>query len=185
MDDNEIIELYFARAETAISQTAVKYGKYCYSIAYNILSNREDSEESVNDTYLAAWNQMPPRQPSVLSAFLGKLTRYISLDRWKARSAYKRGGGEVALSLEELEESLPGGENPEKTFTKKELLRCINGFLETLPETERRVFVCRYWYLDSTQDIAERFGFSQSKVTAMLHRIRGKLRKHLEKEGLQ
>ncbi|MGN0977485.1 MAG: RNA polymerase sigma factor [Faecousia sp.] len=185
MDDNEIIELYFARAETAISQTAVKYGKYCYSIAYNILSNREDSEESVNDTYLAAWNQMPPRQPSVLSAFLGKLTRYISLDRWKARNAYKRGGGEVALSLEELEESLPGGANPEKAFAEKELLRCINSFLEALPETERRVFVCRYWYLDSTQDIAERFGFSQSKVTAMLHRIRGKLRRQLEKEGLQ
>ena len=103
MEDNEIIDLYFDRSETAISQTAVKYGNYCYHIAYNILSDREDSEESVNDTYLAAWNNMPPRRPNVLSTFLGKLTRYISLDRWKARTAYKRGGGEVALSLEELE----------------------------------------------------------------------------------
>ena len=185
MEDKEIIDLYFDRSETAISQTAVKYGNYCYHIAYNILSDREDSEESVNDTYLAAWNNMPPRRPNVLSAFLGKLTRYISLDRWKARTAYKRGGGEVALSLEELEECLPGGENPEKAFAKKEVLRCINGFLEALPETERKVFVRRYWYLDSTQAIAQRFGFSQSKVTAMLHRIRGKLRKRLEKEGLQ
>ena len=185
MDDNEIMDLYFDRSETAISQTAAKYGSYCYRIAFNILSNKEDSEESVNDTYLAAWNNMPPRRPNALSAFLGKLTRYISLDRWKARNAYKRGGGEVALSLDELEECLPGGENPEQAFSKKELLRCVNSFLEALTETERKVFVCRYWYLDTTQIIADRFGFSQSKVTAMLHRIRGKLRKRLEREGLQ
>jgi len=185
MDDNEIVDLYFDRTETAISQTAAKYGNYCYRIAFNILSNKEDSEESVNDTYLAAWNNMPPRRPNALSAFLGKLTRYISLDRWKARHAYKRGGGEVALSLEELAECLPGGENPEQAYSKKELLRCVNSFLQALTETERKVFVRRYWYLDSTQEIADRFGFSQSKVTAMLHRIRGKLRKRLEKEGLQ
>ena len=185
MDDQEIIDLYFQRSENAISETASKYGGYCYSIAYNILTNNEDAEESVSDTYLAAWNAMPPRRPSILATFLGKITRRLSIDRWRSRNAYKRGGGEVALSLEELEECLPGGENPEKAFAKKELLRCINGFLETLPETERKVFVRRYWYLDSTQAIAQRFGFSQSKVTAMLHRIRGKLRKRLEKEGLQ
>ena len=104
MDDSEIIELYFQRSEEAVTQTASKYGKYCYKIAYHILSSREDSEESVNDTYLAAWNTMPPRRPNILSAFLGKLTRYISLDRWKKCSAQKRGGGQVALSLEELEE---------------------------------------------------------------------------------
>lgn len=185
MDDNEIVDLYFDRSETAISLTAAKYGNYCYRIAFNILSNKEDSEKSVNDTYLAAWNNMPPRRPNAFSAFLGKLTRYISLDRWKARNAYKRGGGEVPLSLEELEECLPGGENPEQAYSKNELLRHVNSFLEALTETERKVFVCRYWYLDSTQEIADRFGFSQSKVTAMLHRIRGKLRKRLEKEDLQ
>lgn len=185
MDDNEIVDMYFDRSETAISLTAAKYGNYCYRIAFNILSNKEDSEESVNDTYLAAWNNMPPRRPNAFSAFLGKLTRYISLDRWKARNAYKRGGGEVPLSLEELEECLPGGENPEQAYSKNELLRHVNSFLEALTETERKVFVCRYWYLDSTQEIADRFGFSQSKVTAMLHRIRGKLRKRLEKEDLQ
>uniref|UniRef100_UPI004055C553 RNA polymerase sigma factor n=1 Tax=Acetatifactor sp. TaxID=1872090 RepID=UPI004055C553 len=126
MDDKAIVELYFARSEKAISETANKYGGYCYSIANNILSNKEDSEESVNDTYLAAWNNMPPRHPSVLATFLGKITRYISLDRWKSRSAYKRGGGEVTLALEELDEFLSSGESTEEVVEKKELIRSIN-----------------------------------------------------------
>ncbi len=184
MDDSEIIELYFQRSEEAVTQTASKYGKYCYQIAYHILSSREDSEESVNDTYLAAWNTMPPRRPTILSAFLGKLTRYISLDRWKKRSAQKRGGGQVALSLEELEECISGSNNPEKEVDRKELLRYLNRFLDALPETQRKVFVCRYWYLESIPEIAARFGFSESKVTAMLHRLREKLRARLQLEGL-
>ena len=184
MDDSEIIELYFQRSEEAVTQTASKYGKYCYQIAYHILSSREDSEESVNDMYLAAWNTMPPRRPTILSAFLGKLTRYISLDRWKKRSAQKRGGGQVALSLEELEECISGSNNPEKEVDRKELLRYLNRFLDALPETQRRVFVCRYWYLESIPEIAARFGFSESKVTAMLHRLREKLRARLQLEGL-
>lgn len=184
MDDSEIIELYFQRSEEAITQTVSKYGKYCYQIAYHILSSREDSEESVNDTYLAAWNTMPPRRPNILSAFLGKLTRYISLDRWKKRSAQKRGSGQVALSLEELEECISGGSNPEKEVDRKELLRYLNRFLDALPETQRKVFVCRYWYLESIPEIAARFGFSESKVTAMLHRLREKLRARLQLEGL-
>ena len=184
MDDSEIIELYFQRSEEAVTQTASKYGKYCYQIAYHILSSREDSEESVNDTYLAAWNTMPPRRPNILSAFLGKLTRYISLDRWKKRSAQKRGGGQVALSLEELEECISGGDDPEKEVDRKELLRYLNRFLDALPETQRSVFVCRYWYLESIPEIAARFGFSESKVTAMLHRLREKLRARLKMEGL-
>ena len=184
MDDSEIIELYFQRSEEAVTQTASKYGKYCYQIAYHILSSREDSEESVNDTYLAAWNTMPPRRPTILSAFLGKLTRYISLDRWKKRSAQKRGGGQVALSLEELEECISGGDDPKKEVDRKELLRYLNRFLDALPETQRRVFVCRYWYLESIPEIAARFGFSESKVTAMLHRLREKLRARLQLEGL-
>ncbi len=184
MDDSEIIELYFQRSEEAVTQTASKYGKYCYKIAYHILSSQEDSEESVNDTYLAAWNTMPPRRPNILSAFLGKLTRYISLDRWKKRSAQKRGGGQVALSLEELEECISGGDDPEKEVDRKELLRYLNRFLDALPETHRKVFVCRYWYLESIPEIAARFGFSESKVTAMLHRLREKLRARLQLEGL-
>ena len=184
MDDSEIIALYFQRSEEAITQTASKYGKYYYQIAYHILSSREDSEESVNDTYLAAWKTMPPRRPTILSAFLGKLTRYISLDRWKKRSAQKRGGGQVALSLEKLEECISGGSNPEKEVDRKELLRYLNRFLDALPETQRKVFVCRYWYLESIPEIAARFGFSESKVTAMLHRLREKLRTRLQLEGL-
>ena len=182
MDDKSIIDLYLDRSEQAISETSVKYGKYCFSIAFNILSDKEDSEESVNDTYLAAWNNIPPRVPSILSTFLGKITRNISLNRWKSRRAYKRGGGEVPLALDELEECISTGESVEDTFEKKELLRSMNRFLDALPDTERNLFVCRYWYLDPIHDIAQRFGFTESKVTSMRHRIRGKLRKHLEKE---
>lgn len=185
MEDNRIIDLYFARSESAIFQTAAKYGNYCYSIANNILSDREDSRECVNDTYLAAWNAMPPKRPNILSAFLGKITRNISLDRWKARSAQKRGGGAATLSLEELEECLTGGENPEAAVERRELLRSLNRFLEALPEEQRNLFVCRYWYLDSIEDISQRFDCSQSRVTSALFRLRKRLRKHLEQEGLQ
>ena len=184
MDDNKIIELYWNRSEKAISETATKYGGYCYTIAYNILSNSEDSEESVNDTWLAAWNTMPPKRPKLLAAFLGKMTRYISLDRWKNRTAAKRGGGEVPLVLEELEECISGEDSVEREYLKKEFAMMMNRFLENLPEIERKVFLCRYWYMDSIEDIAERFSFSESKVASMLHRTRGKLRKMLEQEGI-
>ena len=183
MDDKQIVELYFARSEKAISETAVKYGGYCYSIANNILSNKEDAEESVNDTYLAAWNNMPPRHPSILATFLGKITRYISLDRWKSRSAYKRGGGEITLALEELDKFLSSGESTEQAFEKKEMLRSINRLLDNLPETERNIFVCRYWYFDPVQQIADRYGFTLSKTASMLRRTREKLCKQLKKEG--
>lgn len=183
MEDAQIIDLYFARSEQAIQETDTKYGGYCYSIAYHILSNREDSEESVSDTYLAAWRSIPPRCPSVLAAFLGKITRNLSLDRWKSQRVQKRGGGQVPLALEELGECVCTGASPEQAMEQRELLRTIDAFLEGLPETERRVFVCRYWYLDSTQEIAEQFGFTQGKVLSMLHRTRGKLRQQLQKEG--
>ena len=185
MDDKAIIDLYWARSENAISETSSKYGGYCYTIAYNILTNQEDSEESVNDTYLAAWNTMPPRRPSVLAAFLGKMTRYISLDKWKQRSRLKRGGGEVALCLDELEGCVSGSGSLEDELIRKETLKRVNLFLDSLPETERKVFLCRYWYADSVADIAQRFGFSQNKVSSMLHRTREKLSKHLAKEGLK
>ena len=184
MEDHAIIELYWERSEDAISKTAAKYGGYCYTIAYNILSNNEDAEESVNDTWLAAWNTMPSRRPKLLAAFLGKMTRYISLDRWKNRTARKRGGGEVPLVLEELEECISGEDSVEKEYLQKEFAKSLNQFVENLPDVERKVFLCRYWYMDSIEDIAERFGFSESKVASMLHRTRGKLRKMLEQEGI-
>lgn len=184
MDDQGIIDLYFQRSEDAISETDRKYGGYCYSIAYNILTNNEDAEESVSDTYLAAWNAMPPRRPSILATFLGKITRHLSIDRWRSRNAAKRGGGEIILALEELGECTSDGQTVEQAYQRKQLAAVCNRFLESLPETERKVFLCRYWYLDSIPDIEAYFGFSDSKVKSMLHRTRGKLRAVLEKEGL-
>lgn len=183
MDDITIIELYFSRSENAISETAIKYGKYCYTIANNILSNNEDAEESVNDTYLAAWNVMPPQRPTVLATFLGKITRYISIDRWKARNAAKRGGGEVTFVLEELESCIPSRDSTEQVFEQKELTNSLNLFLNSLPATERNVFVRRYWCLEPVQQIADCFGFTRSKTASMLYRTRNKLRKHLIEEG--
>lgn len=184
MDDSSIVALYFARSEQAIQETDTKYGGYCYSIAYNILANPEDSEESVSDTYLSAWNTIPPRRPNLLAPFLGKIVRNISIDRWRKNGALKRGGGEMPLALEELQECVASEENLEAGYEQKELVRQVRDFLARLSDTERRVFVCRYWYLDSTADIGKRFGFSESKVSSMLHRIRGRLEKHLKREGL-
>lgn len=182
MEDQGIIQLFFDRSEQAIEETDKKYGGLCFSIAYNVLDNREDSEESVSDTYLAAWNTIPPRRPNFLNAFLAKMTRHISIDRWRKRSAKKRGGGEIILALEELEDCVDA-QRVESEFAKKELTRVLNQFLLSLPETERNVFLCRYWYLDSIQTISQVSGFSQSKVTSMLYRLRGKLRKILTEEG--
>ena len=145
MNDKNIVDLYFNRDEEAITQTDKKYGRYCYSIAYNILTNKEDAEESVSDTYMTAWRAIPPRCPSVLATFLGKITRHISIDRWRERSAYKRGGGEVTLALEELEDCVAGLQNVEMEYERKELIRAYVKFLDTLPLTERRVCLCRYW----------------------------------------
>ncbi len=183
MEDQQILDLYFGRDEEAIVQTDQKYGRYCYSIAYNILTNAQDAEESVSDTYMAAWQTIPPRRPAVLSTFLGKLTRHLSIDRWRQRSACKRGGGEIALALEELEGCAADVPTPEEDYQRKELVRAYVRFLDTLNVTDRRVFLRRYWYLDSTEEIADKFGFSQSKVKSMLHRTRKKLRQQLAKEG--
>lgn len=183
MEDQKIIDLYWQRSEQAIAETDRKYGAYCFSIAYNILSNREDSEESVSDTYMAAWRAMPPRKPAILPAFLGKITRHLSIDRWRRKTADKRGGGEPALALEELEYCVSGEATPESAALRKELTVLVNRFLDTLPETERSVFLCRYWYVDSIGDIAKTFGFTEAKVNSMLHRTRQKLRKALAKEG--
>ena len=183
MDDKSIVDLYFSRNQDAIAQTDKKYGHYCYAIAYNILTNKEDAEESVNDTYMAAWKSIPPRRPSVLATFLGKITRHIAIDRWRARSAYKRGGGELPLALEELNDCVAGMQNVELDYARKEIVKAYVKFLDALPITERRVFLCRYWYVESVETIADKFGFSQSKVKSMLHRTRAKLRKQLAEEG--
>lgn len=182
MEDQGIVELFFDRSEQAIVETDKKYGGYCYTIAYNILASREDSEESVSDTYFSAWNTIPPRKPTLLQAFLGKITRHISIDRWRKQTAQKRGGKGLTLALEELGECLDT-RGMEAEITHRELTRVLNGFLASLAETERNVFLCRYWYMDTIETIAKITGFSQSKVTSMLHRTRGKLRKKLAEEG--
>lgn len=184
MDDEAIIALYFQRSEEAIAQTDTKYGNYCFSIAHNILTSREDAREAVNDTWLGAWNAIPPHRPNSLSAFLGKITRRISINRYLSARTAKRGGGEMSLALEELSECLPSPMDVEKELEAAELNRMLYAFVRALPETERRVFVLRYWYLESIDNITKRFGFSQSKVKSMLFRTRNKLRKELNKEGV-
>jgi len=184
LNDSQIVALFFDRDQRAIKETAAKYGNYCYCIVHNILQNREDSEEAVSDTYLALWDAIPPHKPAVLRTFLGKVARRTALKRWERSRTQKRGGGEVALALEELSEYLSDGATPETAIETAELTQILNGFLRKLPKEERQVFVCRYWYLDPIADIAKRFGYTQSKVKSMLARTRMKLRAALTKEGI-
>ena len=183
MEDARIIDMYWQRDESAISETAAKYGKYLHSISYGILRNEEDAEECVSDTYAGAWQAMPPHRPSVLSAFLGKITRRISISLWRKRSAEKRGGGETALALDELEECVSGEGDAESEAERRELREKLNAFLRALPPTERQVFMRRYWYMDPVADIAARFACSESRIKSMLYRTRKKLRAMLEEEG--
>lgn len=185
MDDKRIVELYWERSEEAIKETESKYGAYCHSIAYGILNNKEDAEESVNDTYLDAWNSMPPHKPSLLSTFLGKITRRISIDKYRRRTADKRGGGEIPIVLEELDECVASEENLQEEIEKQLLADIINSFVKSLPSVEQKVFLCRYWYMDSIDSICKQFGFSESKVKSMLYRSREKLKRKLIREGFQ
>lgn len=185
MEDMQIVDLYVARSEQAIAETARKYGTYLFSIAKNILFDRADAEEAVNDTYLGAWRSIPPHRPNRLSTYLGKITRRCSLEKWKREHAQKRGGGEVPLALEELSDCLPGRDSPQQQIEMKELTRLINTFLKSLPETEQRIFICRYWYLCPVKTIAGDFGFTESKVKSMLSRTRSKLKQSLQKEGIE
>lgn len=184
MEDERIVELFWTRSESAISETSAKYGKYCHAVAYRILSSEEDAKECVNDTYLDAWNSMPPHRPAILSTFLGKITRRIAIDRWRSRDAKKRGGGEAAITLEELEECVSSGHDVEREVEEKELLEALNAFLGRLSVDERDVFLCRYFFLLPVSEICDKFGFGQSKVKSMLSRTRKKLRDFFVKEDL-
>lgn len=184
MKDNEIINLYWNRDEAAITATADTYGNYCYSIAYNILSNNEDAEECVNDTWLKAWKSIPPHRPNRLSTYLGKITRNLSLDRYKLLTAQKRGMGQVELALSELEGCVPAQTDMEQIADEMVLVDAIETFLRSQPRTERNIFIGRYWYLYSIRDLAGAYRMSESKVMSLLHRMRSKLKLHLEKEGI-
>ncbi len=184
LEDTAIVSLYWERSDRAIEESAAKYGGYCFSLAFNILRSREDAEESVNDTWLAAWNAIPPHRPTVLSTFLGKLTRRIAIDKQRKKDAAKRGGGEYELALEELAESLPAKTMVEEHVEAEALSQFLEQFLKALPAAERKVFLCRYWYFDPIESIGFQFGFSQSKVKMMLFRTRKKLAEALKKEGM-
>lgn len=184
MDDQQIIQLYWDRHEQAIDETRSKYGHFLYSVAHNILRDDGDSEESVNDTYLGAWNAIPPTRPGHLSSFLAKITRNVSIMKLRAKNSGKRGGGEVFVSLQELEDCIPAARSFDDELETRQLAELLNTFLWLLPAKERRVFVCRYWGCDSIQTIGRQYGFSQSKVKMMLLRTRNKLRAFLEKEGV-
>lgn len=184
MEDEQIVGLYLQRNELAIEETKTKYGHYCRSIAYHILGSTEDAMECENDTYLAAWSAIPPHRPKHLSTFLGKLTRRISLDRWKASTAQKRGGGTVTVSLEELAECIPDDYTFNETLEARELAQMISQFLYKLPTQERLIFVRRYWYCDSITQIANQFSSGESKIKMTLLRTRNKLMDYLRKEGV-
>jgi RNA polymerase sigma-70 factor (ECF subfamily) len=185
MEDNRIVELYWARSEKAISETDNKYGRYCYSIAYNILHSNEDSEECVNDTFLNAWNAMPDQRPSKLRAFLGRITRNLSLKRWEKYTAEKRGAGQVSLALDELKECVPATDCTEQIVDDLVLADLLNRFLASLNVEKRRIFMRRYWYLSPIKEIAADFSLSESKVKMSLLRSRNELKLLLEKEGIE
>lgn len=184
MEDTGIIELYWARDEQALKQTDIKYGGYCRSIANNILHSHEDAEECVWDTWLHAWNAMPPQRPSVLSAFLGRITRNLSFDRYKAAHAEKRGGGSIPLALDELSQCVPAASDAQLAVEQKELTAAIERFLRTLPQRECSVFLRRYWYVDGVNEIAARYGMKPNTVKSVLFRTRERLRAYLQKEGI-
>lgn len=183
MDDAKIVQLYWDRNEQAIGATAEKYGSYCMAIAKNILENNEDAEECVNDTYLNAWNTMPPHRPSILSTFLGKITRNLSFNRYKYNTAAKRGGGKAPAILDEIAESVSDTDGVEEAFDRKELVKAINTFLGSLPSNKRSIFLCRYWYFDSISDIASRHSMTENHVSVILSRLRLKLRRYLLERG--
>lgn len=183
MEDKVIVDLFWKRSEIAISETQKKYNSYCYSIANNILKNYSDAQECVNDTYHAAWNSIPPTRPTVFKTFLGRITRNISLDRYDYNTAKKR-NGEFDILLSELEQCIPAKNNVEKEYFDGEIPKLISDFLREETKEKRTLFIRRYWYSDSIKEIANLYGFSESKVKSILLRLRMKLKDYLEKEGI-
>ena len=184
MQDERIIELYFNRDEAALTETKKKYENYLMKIAYNVLSDTEDSKESVNSTYFAAWNTIPPKRPNILSTYLGKITRRISIDIFRKKTSLKRVSSEYAISLSELSECVQSySDAPEELYDEKVLADAISRFLRTLPKNARNAFIGRYYFMDSLHDVAKYCGMSETKAKSMLFRTRQKLKKFLKEEG--
>ena len=183
MDDAKIVQLYWDRNEQAIPATADKYGRYCTSIANNILGNNEDAEECVNDTYLGLWNAIPKERPSPFSVFATRITRNLALKKYEYLSAEKR-KPEAICSFEELGDCVSGKEYVESEAENRRIEQLIDTFLCQIGEEKRNIFLCRYWYFDSIEEICRCTGYSQSKIKSMLFNIRKKLRSYLESEGV-
>ena len=184
MDDEKIIDLYFARNETAIQETSSKYGKLCFFVANNILANHEDSEECVNDTYLGVWNAIPPHRPSRFRVFISRITRNLALKKFEYCSAAKRNPNALC-SLNELSDCVSGKDYIEDELENKRIEQVISEFLSQQSQDRRTVFLWRYWYFESIESICRRTGYSQSKVTSMLFRTRKNLCTYLESEGIE
>ena len=182
MEDGKILELYFQRDENAIKETSAKYGAYCYSIADNILHNKQDCEECVNDTWINAWNSIPPQRPVKFKLYLARITRNLSFNLFNSRNTKKRGGGEMHLILDELSECVAGRDNVENEYIAKELGQSIQQFVRALPERDGNVFLRRYFFCEPISAIAKRYALTQNNVTVILSRTRKKLQKHLIKE---
>lgn len=181
MDDKSIIDLFLKRDEKAIEETSKKYGKVCFSVAKGLLCDL-DASECVNDAYLALWNSIPPQIPISFSTYLLKITKRLSIDKFRKLTSKKRNFGEPPEVLSELSECI--GENTEKAVEQKLLSEAINNFIRKLPKTEKEIFIQRYWYMKTLKELEDKFGFSEGKVKSMLYRIRQKLRKFLIKEDL-
>lgn len=186
MEDSKIIELFWNREETALKEASDKYGRFCFGIAWKILANREDSEECVNDTWFTAWRSIPPASPSILSAFLGRITRNHAIDKLRKKYAAKRMDlhmsfvTDITEEVEALNRQLAC--SLDRQIEEKELIRLIDMFLESLSERDRDIFMRRYWHMDSITEIAKRHGISESSVKSNLFRVRKKLKKALMKE---
>ena len=185
LSDNEIIELYWQREEKAISATDEKYGKYLYSIAYNIIANRLDCEECLNDTYLNTWNAIPPKRPTAFALFLAKIIRNLALGRFRMNHAAKRIPSEMVISLEELDDCLACDKSAEEDFIISEIMRILNEYLSTLTDRQLYIFVWRYYYSDSVRHIADMLTTGETTVRRELSTIREGLKKQLIKEGYE
>ena len=184
MRDEEIVGLYWARDEEAIMYTSQKYGKYLMKISYNVLSDYQDSEECVNDTYLRTWNLIPNNRPQVLSSFLGKITRSLAVDLYRKKHAKKRFASEFACSLSELSDTFSDGKTPEDDLNAQLLFDALQAFLRQLPQNSRNMFIGRYYFFDSIKEIADYCGVAEGTVKSSLHRTRQALKEYLLREGV-
>ena len=185
LDDREIIKLFEIRSEDAVLETEKKYGAYCFACAENILGNEEDAKETVSDTYLCLWNNIPPKKPENLKAFAAKICRNFALNKLRKETTEKRGGGETKVIFDEISEFVSGNDNPEIGFEQKELAKAIDDFLENLPKEKRKIFILRYWYFESVEKIAEKTGRTENSIRNSLFRERKKLKKHLAERGFE